>query len=78
MLENHKHTQKTMIQTICGSCQTTIDLDLKFLVHMANDKSKNIIKLWKRSHKIHRLLKNQCTSEYILFTEKCIRCIRTI
>ncbi|MEZ7498145.1 DUF2652 domain-containing protein [Flavobacterium sp. Arc3] len=77
MLEEfHKHTKEYDTKRICncGSCKTTIDLDLKFLVHygeLTMIKVKNIIKPYgKEVIQIHRLLKNQVpVKEYILFTE---------
>ncbi|MEZ7504791.1 DUF2652 domain-containing protein [Flavobacterium sp. Arc2] len=77
MLEEfHKHTKEYDTKRICncGSCKTTIDLDLKFLVHygeLTMIKVKNIIKPYGREViQIHRLLKNQVpVKEYILFTE---------
>ena len=77
MLEEfHKHTKEYDSKRICscGSCKTTIDLDLKFLVHygeLTMIKVKNIIKPYGREViQIHRLLKNQVpVQEYVLFTE---------
>jgi hypothetical protein len=77
MLEEfHKHTKDYDTKRICncGSCQTTIDLDLKFLVHygeLTMMKVKNVIKPYGREViQIHRLLKNHVpVQEYILFTE---------
>lgn len=74
--EFHKHTKEYDSKRICscGSCKTTIDLDLKFLVHygqLTMIKVKNIIKPYGREViQIHRLLKNQVpVQEYVLFTE---------
>jgi len=74
--EFHKHTKEYDTKRICncGSCKTTIDLDLKFLVHygeLTMIKVKNIIKPYgKEVIQIHRLLKNQVpVNEYVLFTE---------
>jgi hypothetical protein len=77
MLEKfHRHTKEYDTKRICtcGSCKTTIDLDLKFLVHcgeLTMIKVKKIIKPYGREViQIHRLLKNQVpVQEYILFTE---------
>jgi hypothetical protein len=77
MLEEfHRHTKEYDTKRICtcGSCKTTIDLDLKFLVHygeLTMIKVKNIIKPYGREViQIHRLLKNQIpVQEYVLFTE---------
>lgn len=77
MLEEfHRHTKEYDTKRICtcGSCKTTIDLDLKFLVHYGDltmIKVKNIIKPYGREViQIHRLLKNQVpVQEYVLFTE---------
>lgn len=57
----------------CGSCRTTTNLDLKFLVHYGDlvfMKVKNIVKPYGSDViKIHRLLKNRITvNEYLLFT----------
>ncbi len=76
MLENfHKHTKSYESKRICncGPCRTTINLELKFLVHygdLAFIKVKNFVKPYGRDViKIHRLLKNQVpVNEYILFT----------
>jgi len=77
MLEEfHRHTKEYDTKRICtcGSCKTTINLDLKFLVHygeLTMIKVKNIIKPYGREViQIHRLLKNQIpVQEYVLFTE---------
>lgn len=76
MLESfHRHTKDYETKRICdcGSCKTTIDLDLKFLVHygeLSLIKVKKIIKPYGREViQIHRLLKNQVpVNEYVLFT----------
>tara|TARA_R110002049_G_scaffold1346_1_gene10247 strand:- start:26158 stop:27207 length:1050 start_codon:yes stop_codon:yes gene_type:complete len=71
----HKHTQNYDSMRICncGSCRTTTNLDLKFLVHYGDlnfIKVKYITKPYgSEVIKIHRLLKNNVPSkEYILFT----------
>ena len=71
----HKHTQNYDSMRICncGSCRTTTNLELKFLVHYGDlnfIKVKHIIKPYgSEVIKIHRLLKNNIFSnEYILFT----------
>lgn len=77
MLENfHKHTKSYELKRICncGSCRTTTNLELKFLVHygdLAFIKVKNFTKPYGRDViKIHRLLKNQVpVNEYLLFTD---------
>ena len=77
MLENfHKHTQNYETKRICncGSCKTTTNLELKFLVHygeLAFIKVKTFIKPYGREViKIHRLLKNQVpVNEYVLITK---------
>ncbi|MBE0422355.1 MAG: DUF2652 domain-containing protein [Lutibacter sp.] len=76
MLENfHKHTKSYESKRICncGSCRTTTNLELKFLVHygeLAFIKVKNFVKPYGQDViKIHRLLKNQVpVNEYLLFT----------
>nr|WP_315166395.1 DUF2652 domain-containing protein [uncultured Flavobacterium sp.] len=76
MLEQfHRHTKDYETKRICncGSCKTTIDLELKFLVHYGEldfIKVKTIIKPYGRDViKIHRLLKNKVpVNEYVLFT----------
>lgn len=76
MLENfHKHTKSYESKRICncGSCRTTTNLELKFLVHygdLAFIKVKNFTKPYGRDViKIHRLLKNQVpVNEYILLS----------
>jgi len=76
MLENfHVHTKSYESKRICncGSCRTTTNLELKFLVHygeLAFIKVKSFVKPYgKDVIKIHRLLKNQVpVNEYILFT----------
>lgn len=76
MLENfHKHTKSYESKRICncGSCRTTTNLELKFLVHYGDlsfIKVKSFVKPYGRDViKIHRLLKNQVpVNEYILFT----------
>jgi hypothetical protein len=72
----HKHTQVYDNLRICncGSCKTTTNLELKFLVHYGDlnfIKVKHIIKPYgSEVIKIHRLLKNNIPSkEYILFTK---------
>jgi hypothetical protein len=72
----HKHTQEYDSLRICncGSCKTTTNLELKFLVHYGDlnfIKVKHIIKPYGSDViKIHRLLKNNIPSkEYILFTK---------
>jgi hypothetical protein len=74
--EFHKHTKEYDSKRICscGSCKTTIDLNLKFVVHYGELKMikvKNIIKPYGMEViQIHRLLKNQVpVQEYVLFTE---------
>jgi Protein of unknown function (DUF2652) len=77
MLEQfHKHTKGYETRRICncGSCRTTINLELKFLIHygdLAFIKVKKIVKPYGMDViKIHRLLKNQVPfNEYILFTD---------
>lgn len=71
----HKHTQNydTMRICNCGSCRTTTNLELKFLVHFGDlnfIKVKHIIKPYGTDViKIHRLLKNKIAyGEYVLFT----------
>ena len=71
----HKHTQNYDNMRICncGSCRTTTNLKLKFLVHYGDlnfIKVKHITKPYGREViKIHRLLKNNVPSnEYMLFT----------
>ncbi|NCO62400.1 MAG: DUF2652 domain-containing protein [Flavobacteriales bacterium] len=71
----HNHTQNYDNMRICncGSCKTTTNLDLKFLVHYGDlnfIKVKHISKPYGRDViKIHRLLKNKIPhSEYVLFT----------
>ncbi|MFH7000603.1 DUF2652 domain-containing protein [Flavobacterium bizetiae] len=76
MLEQfHRHTKGYETKRICncGSCKTTINLELKFLVHYGEldfIKVKKIIKPYGRDViKIHRLLKNKVPiNEYVLFT----------
>lgn len=76
MLKNfHQHTKSYESKRICncGSCRTTTNLELKFLVHygdLAFIKVKNFVKPYGRDViKIHRLLKNQVpVNEYILLT----------
>lgn len=76
MLEQfHRHTKDYETKRICncGSCKTTINLELKFLVHYGEldfIKVKKIIKPYGRDViKIHRLLKNKVpVNEYVLFT----------
>lgn len=72
----HKHTQSydTMRICNCGSCRTTTNLELKFLVHYGElnfIKVRHIIKPYGNEViKIHRLLKNRIPSnEYVLFTK---------
>lgn len=71
----HKHTRNYDKMRICdcGSCKTTTDLELKFLVHygdLAFIKVKHIVKPYGRDViRIHRLLKNKIAiNEYVLFT----------
>lgn len=71
----HKHTSNYDKMRICdcGSCKTTTNLELKFLVHygdLAFIKVKHIVKPYGSDViKIHRLLKNKITTnEYVLFT----------
>ncbi|WP_157510397.1 DUF2652 domain-containing protein [Flavobacterium frigidarium] len=71
----HKHTVNYDKMRICdcGSCRTTTNLELKFLVHygdLSYIKVKHIVKPYGRDViQIHRLLKNKITTnEYILFT----------
>ncbi len=76
MLKNfHKQTKSYETKRICncGSCRTTTNLELKFLVHYGNlafIKVKHFVKPYGREViKIHRLLKNEIPiNEYILFT----------
>jgi hypothetical protein len=76
MLEKfHEHTKSYESKRICncGSCRTTTNLELKFLVHygeLAFIKVKTFVKPYGREViKIHRLLKNEVPiNEYILFT----------
>ena len=80
MLENfHQHTKSYESKRICncGSCRTTTNLELKFLVHygeLAFIKVKKNIKPYGRDViKIHSLLKNKVpVNEYILFSPLCI------
>ncbi len=72
----HKHTQSYDAMRICncGSCKTTTNLKLKFLVHYGNlnfIKVKHITKPYGSDViKIHRLLKNKIPfNEYVLFTK---------
>ena len=72
----HMHIQNydTMRICNCGSCRTTTNLELKFLVHYGNlnfIKVKHIKKPYgSEVIKIHRLLKNSVPSkEYMLFTK---------
>lgn len=71
----HNHTQSYESKRICncGSCKTTTNLELKFLVHYGDlnfIKVRHITKPYGRDViKIHRLLKNKIPhSEYVLFT----------
>lgn len=71
----HKHTKNYDKMRICdcGSCKTTTNLNLKFLVHYGEltfIKVKHITKPYGREViQIHRLLKNKITTnEYVLFT----------
>ncbi len=71
----HKHTRSYESKRICncGSCRTTTNLGLKFLVHygdLAFIKVKDFVKPYGGDViKIHRLLKNNVpVNEYILFT----------
>ncbi len=78
MLQNfHKHTKSYESKRICncGSCRTTTNLELKFLVHygdLAFIKVKDFVKPYGRDViKIHGLLKNQVpVNEYILLTNE--------
>jgi len=72
----HEHTKMYETKRICncGSCQTTTNLELKFLVHYGDlnlIKVKDIVKPYGREViKIHRLLKNKIPlEEYLLLTE---------
>ncbi|UQD56760.1 DUF2652 domain-containing protein [Flavobacterium sp. K5-23] len=72
----HTHTKSYEAKRVCncGSCRTTTNLELKFVVHygdLAFIKVKDIIKPYgKDVIKIHRLLKNDIpVSEYILYTK---------
>ncbi len=77
MLEQfHRHTKGYETRRICncGSCRTTINLELKFIIHygdLAFIKVKKIVKPYGIDViKIHRMLKNQVpNNEYILFTD---------
>jgi hypothetical protein len=71
----HKHTSSYENKRICncGSCRTTTNLELKFLVHygdLAFIKVKDFVKPYGSDViKIHRLLKNNVpVNEYVLFT----------
>ena len=69
----HIGSYETMRICNCGSCKTTTNLELKFLVHygdLAFMKVKNFVKPYGRDViKIHRLLKNHVPiNEYLLFT----------
>ena len=71
----HKHTRSYESKRICscGSCRTTTNLELKFLVHygdLAFIRVKDFVKPYGSDViKIHRLLKNNVpVNEYILFT----------
>lgn len=76
MLEQfHKHTKNYETKRICncGSCRTTTNLELKFIVHygdLAFIKVKEFLKPYgSEVIKVHRLLKNKVPlNEYILFT----------
>jgi len=72
----HKHTKDYATKRICncGSCKTTLDLNVKFLVHYGDlsfIKVKKTVKPYGIDViKIHKLLKNEVpVSEYILFTD---------
>jgi hypothetical protein len=76
----HKQTRSYESKRICncGSCRTTINLELKFLVHygdLAFIKVKDFIKPYGTDViKIHRLLKNNVpVNEYILFTNNAFK-----
>jgi hypothetical protein len=72
----HKHTKNYATKRICncGSCKTTINLNVKFLVHYGDlsfIKVKKTVKPYGIDViKIHKLLKNEVpVAEYILFTD---------
>ena len=76
----HKHTRNYESKRICscGSCRTTTNLELKFLVHygdLAFIKVKDIVKPYGSDViKIHRLLKNKVpVNEYILLTNDAFK-----
>lgn len=81
MLEKfHEHTKMYESKRICncGSCRTTTNLELKFLVHYGElnfIKVKHFKKPYGREViTIHRLLKNKVPlKEYILFTENAFK-----
>ena len=80
LLAFHKQTLSYESKRICncGSCRTTINLELKFLVHygdLAFIKVKDFIKPYGSDViKIHRLLKNNVpVNEYILFTNNAFK-----
>ena len=81
MLESfYKHTKSYENLRICscGSCKTTTNLKLKFIVHYGElrfIKVKNIIKPYGREViKIHRLLKNKVPiNEYLLLTNEAFQ-----
>ncbi len=78
MLEKfHIHTKSYEKKRICscGSCRTTTNLELKFIVHYGElnfIKVKSFVKPYGREViKIHRLLKNKIPiNEYLLFTSE--------
>jgi len=78
MLEKfHMHTKSYEKKRICscGSCRTTTNLELKFIVHYGElnfIKVKSFVKPYGREViKIHRLLKNEVpVNEYILITNE--------
>ena len=76
----HKHTRSYENKRICscGSCRTTANLELKFLVHygdLAFIKVKDFVKPYGSDViKIHRLLKNNVpVNEYILLTNDAFK-----
>ena len=76
----HKHTRSYESKRICncGSCRTTTNLELKFLVHygdLAFIQVKDFVKPYGSDViKIHRLLKNNVpVNEYILLTNDAFK-----
>jgi len=76
----HTHTRSYESKRICncGSCKTTTNLELKFLVHygdLAFMKVKDFVKPFGSDViKIHRLLKNNVpVNEYMLFTHAAFK-----